>query len=360
MRLGELQLRRGLLLLAAAGALSAVLGGLARLGLGTDWGDARAVDHGPLFVLGVFGTVIALERAVALGASWGRAAPLLGAMTALALLLGLRELGPPLAGASAVALVAVNAAVVRRQAVAFTWLMLLGSGLLLVGNVAWLVGVPVQLVVCGWMGFFVLTILAERLELSRLAPKPPWATSTLWLTSIALTAAVGLALADAPLGPRLLGVCFAVLALWEVRFDIARRLLGVGGLPRYAAVGVLAGAGWLGLAGALLAAGGLAAAGPHYDAVLHGVFIGFVLSMVFAHAPIILPAVARLELPFSPTMYVALGVLHVGLVVRLLGDFLPHAALRRVGGLSTAVALLALGLAALWSRLRVSDRRPTP
>ena len=70
-----MSVRRALLLVAAATALTAVLGGLARLGLMVAWGPRHAMAHGPLFVLGVFGTVISLERAVALGARWSLVAP---------------------------------------------------------------------------------------------------------------------------------------------------------------------------------------------------------------------------------------------------------------------------------------------
>ena len=40
--------------------------------------------------------------------------------------------------------------------------------------------------------------------------------------------------------------------------------------------------------------------GPAYDAVVHAVFLGFTLSMIMAHAPVILPAVLRRPLPYRP------------------------------------------------------------
>jgi hypothetical protein len=84
-------------------------------------------------VLGTFGTVIALERAVALGRPWAYVAPVLGAVGAVATLAGIAW-SPWAATASALALVALNAAIVRRQAAAFTWLMLLGSAVLAPGR----------------------------------------------------------------------------------------------------------------------------------------------------------------------------------------------------------------------------------
>lgn len=356
---GEIPMRRLVLMLVAGSALTAVLGGLARLGLGTAWGDARAVDHGPLFVVGVFQTVIALERAVALGRPLAWAAPWLGVATGMAMLFGFRELAPPLAVAAAAALVAVNAAIVRRQSAAFTWMMLLGSFLLLVANLAWLLGTPIHGLVLSWMGFFVLTILAERLELSRLAPKPPYATAALWLASATLVGALALAFHGRPLAAPLLGLTFLALAVWEVRFDVARLMLRARGLPRYAAIGVLLGSFWLLLSGLLLAVRGFPPAGPVYDAIVHGVLVGFVLSMVFAHAPIILPAVTRIALPFDRALYAPLAILHVGLALRMVGNLAPNALLRQLGGLSTGAALLALVIAALWARRLVRTRART-
>jgi hypothetical protein len=334
----ELMVRRGLLLVVAAAALTAVLGGLARLGLPAGWGHRHAVEHGPLFVLGVFGTVIALERAVALARPWSLAAPALGAVAAVGMLAGLAW-APWAAVAASLALVVVNVAIVRRQAVHFTWLMLLGSAVLAFGAVRWALGRPVFEVVATWIGFFVLTIAAERLELSRLAPTPRWAHPVLiglaaLLAALACARALGV---DATTGA--LGGVLALIGAWQLAFDLARRTIRQRGLARFAAAGVLLGAAWLLATGAVLAGTGLPPVGPIYDAVLHGVFVGYVLSMVFAHALIILPAVARISVPFSPVLYAPLAVLHLGLAARVAGDLAGDAALRRGGTLATAVAL---------------------
>ena len=61
--------------------------GLVRLGwnLPLPWQD-QLIAHGPLMVCGFLGTLISLERAVALGAPWGYAAPVLVASGALMLM----------------------------------------------------------------------------------------------------------------------------------------------------------------------------------------------------------------------------------------------------------------------------------
>lgn len=330
--------RRGLLVVAAAAAVTGVLGGLTRLGFVLGWGPAYAPEHGPLLVLGVFAPIIALERAVALGKGYGMLAPTLGVAGAVAMLLGL-HLGVWLSVGATLALVVSNAAIVRRQSALFTWLMLLGAGVLAVSAVTWALGVPVYRQVLPWTAFFILTIAAERLELSRLAPTPRWAPPVLAVQSV-LLAGLAMGAIWVPALSHAVGAVLALIGAWQLRFDLARRTVRRGGLPAFSATGVLAGALWLLVCGGLLIAAPLPPSGPRYDAVLHTVFVGYVLSMVFAHAPIILPAVARVELPFSRWLYLPLGLLHAGLVLRLVGDLALHFELRRAGGIVNALSLI--------------------
>lgn len=348
--------RRAALIATAAIALLGVMAGLARLGWAVPFGASRSGDHGPLLVVGVFGTVIALERAVAYGAPWGYSAPALGVLGAWLTALAFGRAGAVASLGSAAALVALNAAIVRRQSAPFTWLMLVGSAVLAAAAAGALAGRATVALVPSWIVFFALTIASERLELSRLAPTPPWATRALVGLSLSLALLAVGALAAPALGARPIGPPLALAAAWQLRFDLARRTVRQPGLPRYAAVGVLLGVVWLLVAGLGLTLLGLPGAGPRYDAVVHAVFVGFVLSMVFAHAPIILPAVARVEVPFHPALYAPLALLHVGLLVRLAGDASGVFALRRAGGLMNALSLAALALAVLWSRAR----RPAP
>jgi hypothetical protein len=97
-----------------------------------------------------------------------------------------------------------------------------------------------------------------------------------------------------------------------VVFDLARVTIRQDRLPRYVAACLLAGYFWLGLAGALIALA------TGYDAALHAFFVGFVFSMVFGHAPVILPAVLRTRFPYHPVLYLPLALLHASLAVRVL------------------------------------------
>jgi hypothetical protein len=143
--------------------LTALWGGLARLGWALPLLHPPLLPaHGPLMVCGFLGTLIGVERAVALGAFWPYMAPLLTAAGAIALLAGLPA--PPLMTLGSLGLVAVFAVIVHRQRALATVTMALGALLWLVGNSLWLLGWPLAQVVPWWSGFLVLTIAGERLE----------------------------------------------------------------------------------------------------------------------------------------------------------------------------------------------------
>jgi len=82
-----------------------------------------------------------------------------------------------------------------------------------------------------------------------------------------------------------------------------------------------------------------------------------VLSMVFGHALIILPAVTRLRISYSPVLYVPLAILHISLAVRMIGDLCEWSLLRQWSGVATVLAIAAFAAGLLWGAL--AGRRPT-
>ena len=73
------------------------------------------------------------------------------------------------------------------------------------------------------------------------------------------------------------------------------------------------------------------------------------MSMVLAHAPVILPAVVRRPLPYRPVLWLPLVALHVSLLARVAGDALGADVLWRAGGVGTVLALLLLPVTAALS-----------
>ena len=167
-----------LLFIGLLSLLAAMWAGLIRLG----WGwpilqPALPLNHGPLLVSGFLGTVIGLERAVALSTSltvershrWTYLGPILTGLGALTLIIGLPgPLGPVLMTLGSLSLVAVFGLILSIQLAPYTLTMAVGALLWLAGNSLWLLGWPVYSVVWWWMGFLILTIAGERLELGRI------------------------------------------------------------------------------------------------------------------------------------------------------------------------------------------------
>lgn len=352
-------LRRSLLLLGLACVASGLAGGLERLGVTSSAGLATASIHGPLVVLGGFCTVIGLERALAVRSTSALAAPALAALGAL--LLVLRASAAPWVLVSAtLGLCSINAVLLRRSPAVFSWLMFFGGAVLAVGAMAWALGSPVSVVSFSWMAFFVITIVAERLELSRLSPLPPWASLVVSVSCQALGYFSLAPILGANFFDRSFGIALFSIGLWQLRFDLARRTVRKVGLPKYVAICVFGAASWLVIVGTLVSAFGLRTAGPWYDAVLHGVFIGYALSMVFAHAPIILPVVAGVRIGFSNYLYVPACLLQLGLALRVVGDLLGNMLSRQLGGILTAVSLVVYGLTVALCRSRREGETTAP
>ncbi|MCB1961185.1 MAG: hypothetical protein KDE68_11795, partial [Rhodocyclaceae bacterium] len=188
-----------------------------------------------------------------------------------------------------------------------------------------------------WLAFLVMTIAGERLELSRLVRVSPAMTRRFVLILGALLVAT--ALAAWPAGQRLYGLALVALALWLLRQDVARRTVKADGLTRYIAVCLLAGYLWLALGGVLLATWAPQPGEVGWDATVHAIALGFVFSMVFGHAPIILPAVLRLKVPYHWGFYLPLAALHASLALRVAGDLGGHFAWRAHAALINAAAI---------------------
>jgi hypothetical protein len=139
--------------------------------------------------------------------------------------------------------------------------------------------------------------------------------------------------------------CLALVG-WLMVHDVARRTIRARGPTRFMAGCLPAGYVWLAVAGAIWVLAGAVTNGPAYDAVIHAVFLGFTMSMIMAHAPVILPAVLRCPLPYHPVMIAPPVLLHVSLFLRLaVGDARSLDLARQIGGDLNVVALL--GFAAI-------------
>lgn len=316
--------------------LAAVASGWLRLGVPLPF-RLGSSQHGALMVNSFLASVIFLERAVTFRQKWLLLLPLTNAASALFFVADFPQIGFWFLNTAGLGFAALCLHFLFRYKEFYFFVFLLGSLLLVIGNVMITFSGHYTLAVYYWMGFLLLTIVAERLELSRFLPVKKSA-KTLLVACLLLTL-VALVVQTMYGYHQPLAVTIAGTALWLLRYDMARRSLRLPGQHRYSAVALLGGFGWLLATAPLLLFFAKIPFG--YDAVLHAFFIGFVFSMIFSHAPIIVPAVAKLPVKvYRPVLYAWLAGLHLSLLVRLAGDVWGEASLRKTGGLLNGLVVL--------------------
>lgn len=331
-----------LLMLGMLSLIGGVLAGLARLDWSVGATAANAAGwHGGLMISAFLGTVISLERAVALARGWAYMAPAMAGIGGVALLTGAPSiLATGMVTTAAAILVAASIDILRRLVAPFTVTLAAGAMCWLIGNLVWLASGGLSAAVPWWFAFLILTIAGERLELTRLLPTPAIARWLFFLVVGVILTGATLSMWSEEIGLRLFAAGLLALAVWMLRFDIARRNATTVGLTRFIALSLLSGYCWLALAGLLGLGGGFELGHPWRDATLHAVALGFVFSMIFGHGPIIFPAVLQVKIPYHPMFYLPLLVLHGSLAVRTMGGLAETFSLRSEGGLVNAVALL--------------------
>lgn len=327
---------------------AALYGGLWRLGWPLPHAERLGEIHGPLMICGFFGTLIGLERAVALGKSWTFAAPLLSCGAALALVAG-APLAFAAAGFAAAAAILVCASLValRDDPQIFTAVLAGAAACWGVGDLVWLNSEDAPPAAPWWLLFLVLTIAAERLDMSRLLGVSRAGVVAFLVCVGALVAGASLGMFDV-IGARALGIGFVALAIWLLRHDIALRNLRRAPHLRFFGVCMSAGYLWLAAAGAALVLAPPFAAPYGYDMALHAILIGFVLSMAMGHSVIVIPAITGAAAPHHRAMYLGLALLHVSVAIRLCGDVRLFEPARMASGALTLAGMLAFAAVLAW------------
>jgi hypothetical protein len=238
------------LLLSLLALLFALWAGLLRMGW--DWPVLRPtlpMSHGPLMVSGFFGTLIALERAVALNKRWAYLGPLFSGVGGLLIIFGVKGiLGPLLLALGGLGLAVVCLWMWQHSAL-HSAIIAAGALCWLVGGLLWLFGSPVYEVVLWWSAFLVFTIAEGGWALSRVRRPPPNRQRLF----AAITGVIFIGLAwlcwDSFWGERVVGLGYISLAVWLWIHDLARVTVRQRDLTRYIALCLLGGFVWLGVGG---------------------------------------------------------------------------------------------------------------
>lgn len=311
--------------------------GLGRMGWTSEFLEGY-LHHGAIMVGGFLSTLIALEKVIPLKKKILLAGPALSATSIFFLWSGNFNVGVSLLIAASIGLIVVYAIYLYRQPEIYMWLMLGSAACLFVGNVVLFSREFYPLALPWWMSFLLLTIVSERLELSKFLPVTTNQKYIL-LGFISLFIA-GIFSAFHGIGNYLSGASLVLVSIWLLRHDVIRINLRKRGLTRFSGVALLSG--YL----ALLLTGVFFISLPDspfaYDALVHTFFIGFVFAMIFAHGPIILPGVVGVMVkPYHPVLYVPLAFLQLSLLLRLSADLgLVDFSLQLMSGYLSAVSIL--------------------
>ncbi|MDG5767530.1 hypothetical protein QA596_08655 [Balneolales bacterium ANBcel1] len=326
---------------AAAGLLSGLYSGLMLFGLPVPQPPVlTGPAHGPLMINGFLAALISLERAAAMERKWTYAAPISFVLSTGLFIAGHILWSSLFLLTGSFLLVAVLFLLWRQHPSTWHMIMLLGGISLLIGNAGFALGLSIPELVGWWIAFPVLTIFGERLELNRLMRPPEkaqWIFTGLiflWMGTLAL---VHITRYTAWIAS---GILLIVMAGWLLKYDIARRTIRTVEWTRFSALNMLTAYGWIILAGIFGLIYGLPWAGPIYDAILHLYFVGFVFSMIFAHAAVIIPALTGLIVPWSRYFYLPYALLNLFLLARVIGDIFWLPELRSAGAYGNVAAIL--------------------
>lgn len=331
----------GLLFFAAVGLLTGLYSGLVRMGLLVGAEPVISpMAHGPLMINGFLGTLIGLERAAALDKKWAYLAPVFMAASTVLVLVGLQVPGGWALILGSSGLTVVMAYLQYLQPKIYHLIMAMGAAALFAGNLLYVYGYPVYVLVGWWMAFPMLTIFGERLELNRIMRPPKHAQHLFgwliagWFFALLLTHF------DRNIGWGIGSLLLIGIAGWLIRYDIARRTVKAAQWTRYSAICLLSGYGWLILTGLLGIFKEFPTAGPLYDALLHMIFVGFVFSMIFAHASVIIPSLSGKLVAWHRYFYLPMILLHGFLIMRVAGDLLLYPVVRQIGSYGNVLAIL--------------------
>ncbi len=334
--------------LAAVALVAAGWGGFSRLGLLPAAPGDVAAYHGALMVSSFIGTLIGLERAIVLRRTWGYLAPILSACAAIALILGAGgSAGAALVFAAALAFLVTTAVGARASPGTAVVVMSAGAAAWLIGAVVWWQGAPPFRSMPWWAAYLVLTIAAERMELARALRPSGMATGVLVVAATTFAAGTAMTLVDLAAGIRIAGAGALALAIWLALRDRPPAAVKRHGLPRFIATTIPVAYAWLAVGAlAMITFDGIPS-GWRYDAMVHALFAGFVLTMIVAHAPIVVPAVVGIAIGYRRLLYVPMVLSQVSVAARIAGDALERSDVRDAGAIGIGVSvggfMLAMG-----------------
>jgi hypothetical protein len=313
-----------------------VLAGLFRMGWSIPLGQV-AGEHGALMVGSFLGTLICLERIVALKKKRLYVIPVISGSSLIFFGLGMQQLAFIALTIGSLGLVYIYVDLIKRFNEHYFYIMMLGAIGWAAGNIIMILTPFYPQAAPWWIVFILLTVFGERLELSKFLPQSK--TKRISMIIAITIFMIGVILPYHTIGRYVSGLGMILMASWLLHYDIARKSVKSSGMHRFTASLLLAGYFWMVICGLLMIVE--IESLFHYDAMLHAFFLGFTFSMIFAHAPIIFPGVAGLSIrPYHGSLYIWAVLLQLSLALRVLFGLMMLSEYRKIFGMVNAAVIL--------------------
>lgn len=319
-----------------ASLISGILTGWFRLGIELPLSHVF-LDHGAMMTGSFLGTIILIERIVSQKKNWLFLFPLINVSSLVFYYLDLPTLAFSCLIFGSAGLFYVLFRINQNHSDLPHQIMWIGAACWFIGNLhLWLFKLYAHSILW-WMAFLLLTIVGERLELSRFLPLSAFKRIAvvvfliMFLVSCVLPFHIG--------GQELTGTSLILVACWLLIFDMSRKSIKKPGIHQFAAITLICGYFWLVVTGVFYLFNITGAV--TYDALIHSFFLGFIFSMIFAHGPIILPGVLKLTVkPYHRMLYLWVFLFHFSLIIRIMGGMLPMLLWKQLGGILNSVAIV--------------------
>lgn len=324
------------LFLAALSLIVGLWSGLDRIGWDLNTLGV-SMHHGAIMVGGFLGTLISLEKILPLKK---RALFAIPAISGASTLFFYAQL--PIAAWSCLILASLGLSAVflhyflREKNLIY--LLMLGGGISwLIGNIVLISDRFYPLAFPWWLAFALFVITSERVELTKFLPVTNRAKSI--LVGLLACYLLGVMMSFHGNGSFISGVALTGVSVWLMKYDLIGISMHQTGLTRFVAIALLSGYISMLFTGILIVS--LDNQPLAYDAVVHLFFVGFVLSMILAHGPIILPGVLGISAkPYHKLLYLWLGLLHASWLMRVPADLVLQFEIRKFSGIVTSVAIV--------------------
>ncbi len=307
--------------------VSGITGGFLRTGCFVFPGQGISMAHGLLMTGGFMGSLISMERNLEMKQKGWAIVPVLSMSSAVFFILGELTVGLVLLILSSIGLIAMVYFQSMNHPKAGKWMMLIGALCWLTGNLLVYKSNMIAMGSSWWEAFILLTILGERLQLSS---ERSWANRYLAVLLVLFGIFFfGMFLPFHGNGTIFMGYAIVGIGTWFLVSDLHEGVLSNSSENRFCKLAILLGYTWLIGHGIWLLIG---SSHPYfYDVLLHTFFLGFAFSMIWGHAPKLLPLFLNLRgTVFYDKLWWGIMVFEFSLASRMVASILEIPPLRKV------------------------------